>query len=688
MKKILEKIVAHVDLPQRWRIINIENFSQTKKMWDFQQNAIENAMKGLYLFYEVDRAEKQKFYERYVRHGLSRMLERKLSLKLSKIKRDTADLVRMYFPVRAGSVDFAQLVNRQAFWMATASGKTLVIVKLIEVLKRLMDCGAIPQKDILFLSPRDDLIAQFRRFVKEFNDSNEIQIRLVSLLDYENVKRNGCLVFQNEIIVYYYRSDLLGDEQKEKILDFRNYDKGGNWYVILDEAHKGDKEESKRQMIYAVLSRNGYLFNFSATFTDPIDVITTIAEYNLAKFVKNGYGKHIFLLQQEVRAFRRKEDFSKTEKEKIILKALLLLVYIRKCAKMIKSIRGDAYHDPLAIILVNTVNLSKSAGIEPDLKVLFEEIRKVGGGKVNAEVLQTVKEELLREFSANPYPLYEEEPISLDPAILNGISTADILEEIYHAETPGEMEIILLPENKEEVAMKLKTSDTPFALIKIGDAQRWVRENLRGFEICEAYENRSIFENLENKGEITLLMGSRAFYEGWDSNRPNLILFINIGVGENSHKFVVQSVGRGVRIEPLKNRRKRLAHLHCANSDENLFGTVGRIALLHAVETLFIFGTNRRVLHEIIESLRAEKELEFSIELDVNKDFEGRPLLVPDYVFAEADDDFFISACGKLAVPEKYFQFLKEYFTGLPAAVIIARHGITPPVLRRIPRSF
>ncbi len=38
--------------------------------------------------------------------------------------------------------------------------------------------------------------------------------------------------------VFYYRSDNLSDEQKERIIDFRNYDDNGKWYVLLDEAHK------------------------------------------------------------------------------------------------------------------------------------------------------------------------------------------------------------------------------------------------------------------------------------------------------------------------------------------------------------------------------------------------------------------------------------------------------------------
>ena len=87
-------------------------------------------------------------------------------------------------------------------------------------------------------------------------------------------------------------------------------------------------------------------------------------------------------------------------------------------------------------------------------------------------------------------------------------------------------------------------------------------------------------------------MGSRAFYEGWDSNRPNVILFINIGVGTEARKFVIQSIGRGVRIEPIKNKRKRLMRfVKFKNQDEGLFAKIKHI--FAPLETLFIFGTNR-----------------------------------------------------------------------------------------------
>jgi type III restriction enzyme len=100
---------------------------------------------------------------------------------------------------------------------------------------------------------RRGLIERLERHVQEFSSSrNDIYIRLRELKEYAEAKRESPSLFgAREMTVFYYRSDNLSDEQKERMIDFRNYDDNGKWYVLLDEAHKGDKEDSKRQHISA-----------------------------------------------------------------------------------------------------------------------------------------------------------------------------------------------------------------------------------------------------------------------------------------------------------------------------------------------------------------------------------------------------------------------------------------------------
>ncbi len=39
-------------LPEKWRGLDLETFSQEKHLWDYQQRALHNALKLLWKFYE------------------------------------------------------------------------------------------------------------------------------------------------------------------------------------------------------------------------------------------------------------------------------------------------------------------------------------------------------------------------------------------------------------------------------------------------------------------------------------------------------------------------------------------------------------------------------------------------------------------------------------------------------------
>ena len=379
------------------------------------------------------------------------------------------------------------------------------------------------------MTHRDDLIQQFKNHIDEYNSFNtDVTINLINLKDYAISKYNPLLNLGNSINVYYYRSDLISDEQKDKIVDYKNYDNNGNWYIILDEAHKGDREESKRQTFYSILSRNGFLFNFSATFTDKIDFATCVYNFNLARFIEEGYGKHIYISRENIKSLENKENIIETEKQKILLKIFLLQSAINKQFEKIKEKSNNLYHKPLLLTLVNSVNTDDS-----DLELFFKEIEKIASGKGDISTINIAKEELIQEL-ASDNAKYEFEETKLNPNLINIIESVtlnDIVKYIFNSEKTGKIEVIKIPSNKQELIFKLTTSDSPFALMKIGDITEWLKNKLTGYEIIEKFENESIFRQINEKEDINILMGSRSFYEGWDSNRPNIILFINIGKG-------------------------------------------------------------------------------------------------------------------------------------------------------------
>lgn len=700
MRLYLQDIIDDISfeqLPAKWQVFDFARFSKDKTLFDFQKQALQNALKGLWLYYQTNTSSfqndnlkeanklKQDFFRLYSDNGFNDNFDYDLK---KKAEGKTIKYLLEYdqdYPAINSKISFAHFINRMSFWMATGSGKTLIIVKLIELLGKLIFEKELPEGDILFLTHRDDLLDQFKNHIDEFNSFNlDTHIVLKNLKEYDRVKLEYTIPFtKNEITVFYYRSDLISDEQKEKIVDFRNYDNNGKWYVLLDEAHKGDKEDSKRQIFYSILSRNRFLFNFSATFTDPRDFVTCAYNFNLSKYVEDGYGKHIYVSSADIDAFHKKNDFSHLEKQKIVLKSLLLLTYIIKNYKEIRKVDKSLYHKPLLLTLVNSVNVE-----EADLELFFEELERIAKNEVRVDLFEEAKQELVKEFDQNPKYEFEELNCIVDTAKISQLDYKDILRNVYNAKTPGNIEVLKIPGNKQELIFRLMTAEKPFALIKIGDISDWLKDKLEGYEINESFENESYFRQINrDDSDINILMGSRSFYEGWDSNRPNLILFVNIGIGNNAKKFVLQSVGRGVRIEPQKNKRKRLQNLYNAKEvTEELYNKVKN--LVQPLESLFIFGTNAENLKEIIATLKAEKQdIILGEAFILNPEVQNRLLLIPVYKTTEM-----IFAEDK--TPQKYpistddFNITSQYYDFIGDKIALTKYDCEAKILQKAKDSF
>jgi len=683
LQKMLDNLPADA-LPPNWRGFDLASFSRDKTLWDYQEQALAHAVKALWLYYGTpDRTvaeRKTTFYQRYRDFGMEEDLDIPID-KTSAAKRRVAALQETYYETEDEKIPYWQLINNISFWMATGSGKTLVIVKLIEILHELIQRSEIPNQDILILAHRDDLLEQLREHISDYNTSGSLFIRVHELRDYSEVQRAQPNLFaENERTIFYYRSDNLSDEQKEKIIDFRNYDNNGRWYILLDEAHKGDREDSKRQQIYAILSRSGFLFNFSATFTDPRDIITTAYNFNLSEYIRKGYGKHIYIFDQETTAFKHKNDFTESEKQKIVLKALLLLTAIQQTGKKLKAFDQRLYHRPLLMALVNSVNTE-----DADLKLLFRELVRIANGDIDDQQWGDAKNELIAEIAAQPPFMYEPgTTLRLEPRQLHNLTHADLLDSVFNSLQPGQIEILLRPTNRKEIAFKMKTSDEAFALIRIGDVSGWLKQELGGYEINHGFSDEGFFERLnEPESSINLLLGSRSFYEGWDSNRPNVIMYINIGIGTDAKKFILQSVGRGARIEPLPGYRKRFRELYASqslnDSEVEVFHQVKHDIL--PLESEFIFGTNRDALKTVIDELDKEDNQSGSYEISLAKNEQmvrDRLLLIP--IFRQQEEHLYHQRdLAKFSLSEENLAQLKRYLAYLSDdRVLLALYDIKP----------
>ena len=692
MRHYLQSILDDIpeqELPAKWQALlasdELSRFSENKRLFDFQQQGLCNAIKALWLYFKDCQANKQHLFERYQANGFVENLD--YNLNKNEGKRAAQHLIEydQDYPAINAKISFAHFINRISLWMATGSGKTLIVVRLIELLGKLITDKELPAHDILFLAHRDDLLEQFENHVEEFNSLNfDTKINLTNLRDYENVKRGNALPFnRNGITVFYYRSDLIADKHKEKIVDFRNYDNGGRWFILLDEAHRGKREDSVRQIYNSILSRKGFLFNFSATFTDQRDFATCAYNFNLSKFVEEGYGKHIYVSSSEIDAFRDKQDFSSLKKQKIVLKILLLLTYINKHFTRIKAIDSSLYHRPLLLSLVNSVNTEES-----DLELFFQELEKIGKNKISSSWLEEAKQELAQEFASGQTFQFEELQCRIDTDLISQLNYSDILKYIFNAESPGNIEVLKIPGNKQELIFRLMTAEKPFALIKIGDISDWLRSKLEGYEINESFDNESYFKQINyDDSDINILMGSRSFYEGWDSNRPNLLLFVNIGIGVAAKKFVLQAIGRGVRIEPQQHQRRRLQHLFNAKKiEKELFEKVKELIL--PVESLFVFGTNANNLKEIIKVLKsAKQDKSLGEAFALNPEVQQRLLLVPVYKTSEkafAEEE----RLQKYPISNYDLNQAQQLCDYLGDKIVIVKYHCKPKILQQTKKSF
>ncbi|OOP78248.1 DEAD/DEAH box helicase family protein [Helicobacter pylori] len=667
-QKLAEEELNANEINEPLEMLDFKSFDNNKELLDYQQQALINAFRMLVAYFKDFKENKKEFYAFYQEHysfANCDFTNKKLN-----------HLLKAYFKVENQRVSFENFINRLAFYMATGSGKTIVIIKLVELLSVAMGMGLIPKKNIMFFSANENLIKQFEKEIEKYNRGKDFSKQIdfknlkdVTNKDFYHAPKDS---FIEKITLFYYRADLMNDEEsKENLLNYKDCWDNGENYVILDEAHKGNKTESKRQAIFSLLSLKGFLFNFSATFTEESDLITSVYNLSVGEWVKLGYGKESVLLKKNnLNAFKELKDLNDREKEIALLKALLLL-------GMQKRYKTEGYfHDPLMLVFTHSVNVENS-----DAEIFFKTLARVIENDDESDFVKA-KEDLLEElkdpeflFSGNKDKDYK---VKVFKEGLKSMDFKGLKEEVFYANS-GHIEVIINPKNNQEIAFKLNTSDKVFCLIKIGDITEWICEKLKSVKVVSknlSFKEESYFSQID-KSSINILVGSRTFETGWDSTRPSVILFLNIGLDDDAKKLVKQSFGRGVRIESVKNQRQRLAYLEIDEAiKENLKPNAAML------ETLFVIPTNHASLEAI---LKIQKESENRgesrgswREIKLEKTPIKHALFVPCYR-KEPTSVLELPENASFKMSEKNFKDLKEYFNLMSEKHFILKHEIYDP---------
>ncbi len=662
-QKLAEDELDINEINEPLEMLDFKSFDNNKELLDYQQQALINAFKMLTAYFRDFKENKKEFYAFYQKHYSF--------ANCDFAKKKLNPLLKSHFKVENHCVKFENFINRLAFYMATGSGKTIVIIKLVELLSVAIRMGLIPKKNIMFFSANEHLIKQFEKEIEKYNRnkdySKQIDFKSLKSVTHKDFYRAPKDFFIEKITLFYYRADLMNDEEsKENLLNYKDCWDNGENYVILDEAHKGNKSESKRQAIFSLLSQKGFLFNFSATFTEESDLITAVYNLSVGEWVKLGYGKESVLLKKNnLNAFKELKDLNDREKEIALLKALLLL-------GMQKRYKVEGYfYDPLMLVFTHSVNVKNS-----DAEIFFKTLARVIENDDGSD-FSKAKDDLLEELK-DPEFLFSDDKdknykIEVFKESLKSMDFKGLKEEVFYASN-GHIEVIINPKNNQEIAFKLNTSDKVFCLIKIGDITEWICEKLKSVKVVSknlSFKEESYFSQID-KSSINILVGSRTFDTGWDSTRPSVILFLNIGLDDDAKKLVKQSFGRGVRIESVKNQRQRLAYL---DIDEAIKKDLKPNAAM--LETLFVIATKSESVKAILD-LKEESSDPSWCEVELEKTRIEHALFVPCYR-KEQTNALKISPSASFKMSGENFKDLKEYFHLMSEKHFILKHEIYSP---------
>lgn len=486
-------------------------------------------------------------------------------------------------------------LTKIAFWMATGSGKTLLMhINLwqYEHYQSQAKYEAIRRRSgILLITPNEGLSKQH---LSEFETSGIAAKR--------HGEKEWGLDSEKKVVVIEITKLTLKKRGSGVSVDTDEFENFG--LILVDEGHRGASGEAWRAL-RAKVGEGSLTIEYSATFGQIVNGATAakkklllpeytrsiLFDYSYPHFYEDGYGKEYSVLNS---------DSTAEENSDFILLGNLLSFYEQQLAFRQDSAALQAYNleAPLWVFVGNSVTgstdddltdvqevvgfmdrfLKHSEGFTSTIDTLLS--GKSGMKNASGQDLFTSLYPLLRERAFTPAELYE-----------------GIVHTVFQASPRKTLHAAVLKSAPGEISLKAGAAGTPFGVINIGDVSR-LREKLKDQGITVDEENiaSSLFDVINKRGSpINVLIGSRKFMEGWDSFRVSSMGLMNIGRGEGSQ--IVQLFGRGVRLRGKNGSLTRSSRLR----DE---GTPP--ANIELLETLTIFGVRASYMAQFRTYLKEE----------------------------------------------------------------------------------
>jgi Type III restriction enzyme, res subunit len=481
-------------------------------------------------------------------------------------------------------------LNKIAFWMATGSGKTLLMhAHILQYRRFLATHGRARELNrIILLTPNEGLSQQHLR---EFEKAG---------IEAEIFNKDGRGLFAGEA-VEILEVTKLKEEMGEKTVAVDAFE--GNNLVLVDEGHRGASAggEGAWMTFRNALCEKGFSFEYSATFGQAVKgshgltdlyARSTLFDYSYRWFYGDGFGKDYQILNLE--------DDSNAEWMLSYLTACLLAFFQQQRLHREREgvFRPFNIERPLWIFVGGSVTATLAGRDAADIvEVLRFLARYVANRADSIEHIRRVLHDGL--VTAAGRNLFAGRFSYLNTC---GLTPAQIFDEtlatLFNAPGGGALHIENLKGAAGEVAVRVGDND-PFGVINVGDDAKLVKLcEEKGLNVGEREFAGSLFLELgQPHSTINVLIGSKKFTEGWSSWRVSTMGLMNVGRGEGAQ--IIQLFGRGVRLKGVGMSLKRSAR---ATLPEGL----ERPKHIETLETLNIFGIRADYMAQFRDFLEEE----------------------------------------------------------------------------------
>lgn len=490
------------------------------------------------------------------------------------------------------SVDSWTQLNKLAFWMATGSGKTLLMHANIFQYQHYLDKHGRRSElnRIILLTPNEGLSQQHLR---------EFELADIEAEIFDKDARPDLYRKQPVEILEVTR---LRDESGEKTVAIEAFE--GNNLVLVDEGHRGASggEDGAWMKARNALCEKGFSFEYSATFQQAVSGKPKLIDlygknilfnYSYRYFYADGFGKDYQILNLD-------EGTQKDHLELYLVACLLTFFQQQRLfSEKESTFRPFNIEKPLWIFVGGSVTKTLASRDASDIVEILKFFgRYVADRAGSIQRIQRVLNQGLetaarKNLFAGRFAYLNTLGLTAEQVFNETLAT------LFNAPGGGLLYIENLKGATGEIALRLGAENEAFGVINVGDDAKLVKLcEEAGLATGDRDFSGSLFHDINKPhSTVNLLIGSKKFTEGWSSWRVSTMGLMNVGKGEGAQ--IIQLFGRGVRLKGYGISLKR-------SGKARLPDDVERPKHIGSLETLGIFGIHADYMAQFREFLKEE----------------------------------------------------------------------------------